>query len=88
MVGNGSAVRMNLHYNSQLQANVSPFWLFFCSYRRKYVEKDLFDNQEPPVRHDLSYFPTVNDLKNHIHTALADIETGTLPLREVSLIYT
>ncbi|XP_067951100.1 calcium-responsive transcription factor-like [Watersipora subatra] len=52
---------------------------------RKFVEKELFDTQEPPVRHHLSFFPTVSDLKNHIHTALLDIENGTLPLREASM---
>ena len=32
-----------------------------------------------PERHDLTMFPTVNDLKNHIHQALKDIDSGLLP---------
>ena len=31
-----------------------------------------------PERHDLTLFPTVNDLKNHLHQALKDIENGSL----------
>nr|XP_033800923.1 calcium-responsive transcription factor [Geotrypetes seraphini]XP_033800924.1 calcium-responsive transcription factor [Geotrypetes seraphini]XP_033800925.1 calcium-responsive transcription factor [Geotrypetes seraphini]XP_033800927.1 calcium-responsive transcription factor [Geotrypetes seraphini] len=34
---------------------------------RKFVEQELFKPDEVPERHNLSYFPTVNDLKNHIH---------------------
>ena len=60
-------------------------FLFDIHSHRKWVERDLFANREAPLRHDLSYFPTVPDLKNHIHTALTDIENGTLPLREVSV---
>ena len=37
-----------------------------------------------PERHDLTMFPTVNDLKNHIHQALKDIESGVLPVTMVS----
>jgi hypothetical protein len=33
---------------------------------------------EVPERHDLTLFPTVNDLKNQIHQALVDVENGTL----------
>ncbi|XP_063788301.1 calcium-responsive transcription factor [Pseudophryne corroboree] len=36
---------------------------------RKFVERELFKLDEIPERHNLSYFPTVNDLKNHIHEA-------------------
>ena len=31
-------------------------------------------------RHDLSLFPTITDLKNHIHQAVKDIENGSLAL--------
>ncbi|NXX81797.1 CARTF factor, partial [Urocolius indicus] len=34
---------------------------------RKYVERELFKPDEVPARHNLSFFPTVNDIKNHIH---------------------
>ncbi|XP_045910436.1 calcium-responsive transcription factor-like isoform X3 [Micropterus dolomieu] len=34
---------------------------------RRFVEKDLCKCISPPERHDLRYFPTVNDIKNHIH---------------------
>lgn len=34
---------------------------------RKFVERELFKPDEIPERHNLSYFPTVNDIKNHIH---------------------
>ena len=35
---------------------------------------------EVPERHDLTLFPTVNDLKNQIHQALVDVENGTLAI--------
>ncbi|XP_074857152.1 calcium-responsive transcription factor isoform X2 [Carettochelys insculpta] len=34
---------------------------------RKFVERELFKPDEVPERHNLSFFPTVNDIKNHIH---------------------
>ena len=51
---------------------------YFC---RRYVEKELFDSADQvPEKHNLSYYPTVNDLQNHIHQALKDIEAGVLPV--------
>lgn len=50
---------------------------------RKYVERELCTTEQTsfvPERHNLSYFPTVNDLQNHIHLALKDIKEGTLAL--------
>ncbi|KAK3096922.1 hypothetical protein FSP39_004786 [Pinctada imbricata] len=47
---------------------------------RHYVVRDLYGGQEVPERHDLTLFPTVNDLKNHIHQACRDIENGSLPI--------
>lgn len=48
---------------------------------RSYVLREMFAGLDTtPERHDLTLFPTVNDLKNHIHQALKDIENGTLPL--------
>ncbi|BFZ24855.1 hypothetical protein BsWGS_27894 [Bradybaena similaris] len=47
---------------------------------RRFVIRDLFQvTGHLPERHDLTMFPTVNDLKNHIHQALKDIESGLLP---------
>ncbi|RUS75636.1 hypothetical protein EGW08_016607 [Elysia chlorotica] len=48
---------------------------------RRFVVRELFQGTgQVPERHDLTMFPTVNDLKNHIHQALKDIENGTLPV--------
>lgn len=47
---------------------------------RAYVIRHLYNGREIPERHDLTLFPTVNDLKNHIHQALKDIECGSLAL--------
>ena len=46
---------------------------------RRYVEKDLFP-EYTPEKHNLQYYPTVNDLQNHIHQAIKDIEAGVLPI--------
>ena len=55
---------------------------------RRYVEKELFDGGETaPEKHNLSYFPTVNDLQNHIHQALKDIERGVLPVNAPTVSY-
>jgi hypothetical protein len=43
------------------------------------VEKDLFP-EYTPEKHNLQYYPTVNDLQNHIHQAIKDIEAGVLPI--------
>ena len=46
---------------------------------RAYVLRELFTGIDMvPERHDLTLFPTVNDLKNHLHQAFKDIENGTL----------
>ncbi|CAH1799426.1 unnamed protein product [Owenia fusiformis] len=48
---------------------------------RRYVDRDLYDGSgEVYEKHNLSYYPSVNDLQNHIHQALKDIETGKLPV--------
>ncbi|GFR66672.1 calcium-responsive transcription factor-like [Elysia marginata] len=50
---------------------------------RRFVVRELFQGTgQVPERHDLTMFPTVNDLKNHIHQALKDIESGVLPLSQ------
>ncbi|GFO28374.1 calcium-responsive transcription factor-like [Plakobranchus ocellatus] len=52
---------------------------------RRFVVRELFHARgQVPERHDLTMFPTVNDLKNHIHQALKDIESGVLPLHPSS----
>ena len=33
-----------------------------------------------PEKHNLYFFPTVNDLQNQIHQATKDIEDGILPV--------
>ncbi|XP_040295593.1 calcium-responsive transcription factor [Bufo bufo] len=45
---------------------------------RKFVERELFKPDEIPERHNLSYFPTVNDLRNHIHETLKALGNGEL----------
>ncbi|KAK6168617.1 hypothetical protein SNE40_019814 [Patella caerulea] len=47
---------------------------------RCYVTKDMYPGTDMPERHDWTLFPTVNNIKNHIHQALKDIENGTLAL--------
>ncbi|XP_049340552.1 calcium-responsive transcription factor isoform X3 [Astyanax mexicanus] len=36
---------------------------------RKFVEREMFKADSVPERHNLCYFPTVNDIKNHMHEA-------------------
>ncbi|XP_031437157.1 calcium-responsive transcription factor isoform X2 [Clupea harengus] len=36
---------------------------------RKFVEREMFKAEKVPEKHNLCYFPTVNDIKNHIHEA-------------------
>lgn len=47
---------------------------------RKYVEKDLSGDDQALIieKHNLSLFPTVNDLQNHIHRAVDDLNCGKL----------
>ncbi|ESO85027.1 hypothetical protein LOTGIDRAFT_236047 [Lottia gigantea] len=47
---------------------------------RNFVTKDMYPGSGIPERHDWTLFPTVNNIKNHIHQALKDIENGTLAL--------
>ncbi|XP_027252807.1 calcium-responsive transcription factor isoform X3 [Cricetulus griseus] len=44
--------------------------------RWKFVERELFKPDEVPERHNLSFFPTVNDIKNHIHEVQKSLRTG------------
>ncbi|XP_030066558.1 calcium-responsive transcription factor isoform X1 [Microcaecilia unicolor] len=43
---------------------------------RKFVEQELFRPDDVPERHNLSYFPTVNDIKNHIHEVQKALGSG------------
>ncbi|XP_054579002.1 calcium-responsive transcription factor [Eptesicus fuscus] len=43
---------------------------------RKFVERELFKSDEVPERHNLSFFPTVNDIKNHIHEVQKSLRNG------------
>ncbi|KAJ8256060.1 hypothetical protein COCON_G00199240 [Conger conger] len=43
---------------------------------RKFVERELFKSDKVPERHNLCYFPTVNDIKNHIHEAQKKLPPG------------
>ncbi|NXI58243.1 CARTF factor, partial [Chloroceryle aenea] len=45
---------------------------------RKYVERELFKPDEVPERHNLSFFPTVNDIKNHIHEVQKSLRNGEM----------
>ncbi|RMC18453.1 hypothetical protein DUI87_04342 [Hirundo rustica rustica] len=45
---------------------------------RKYVERELFTPDEVPERHNLSFFPTVNDIKNHIHEVQKSLRNGEM----------
>ncbi|KAI8488838.1 hypothetical protein Bbelb_333560 [Branchiostoma belcheri] len=51
----------------------------------KFVEKELFGGSDSvPERHNLSYFPTVNDIQNHVHLAQMAIERGELAVTAVT----
>nr|KAF6352989.1 calcium responsive transcription factor [Pipistrellus kuhlii] len=43
---------------------------------RKFVERELFKSDDVPERHNLSYFPTVNDIRNHIHEVQKSLRNG------------
>lgn len=40
------------------------------------MERELFKSDEVPERHNLSFFPTVNDIKNHIHEVQKSLRNG------------
>ncbi|XP_023366209.1 calcium-responsive transcription factor isoform X2 [Otolemur garnettii] len=45
---------------------------------RKFVEREMFKPDEVPERHNLSFFPTVNDIKNHIHEVQKSLRNGDM----------
>ncbi|XP_067301062.1 calcium-responsive transcription factor isoform X2 [Pseudorasbora parva] len=47
---------------------------------RRFVEHEMFKSEEVPERHNLCYFPTVNDIKNHIHEAQKALQLTPGPL--------
>ncbi|XP_030913663.1 calcium-responsive transcription factor isoform X2 [Geospiza fortis] len=52
---------------------------------RKYVERELFTPDEVPERHNLSFFPTVNDIKNHIHEVQKSLRSGEMVYNSESI---
>ncbi|NXA65523.1 CARTF factor, partial [Mohoua ochrocephala] len=52
---------------------------------RKYVERELFTPDEVPERHNLSFFPTVNDIKNHIHEVQKALRNGEMVYNSESI---
>ncbi|NWR64862.1 CARTF factor, partial [Bucorvus abyssinicus] len=52
---------------------------------RKYVERELFKPDEVPERHNLSFFPTVNDIKNHIHEVQKSLRSGKMVYNSESI---
>ncbi|KAF4796753.1 Calcium-responsive transcription factor [Turdus rufiventris] len=52
---------------------------------RKYVERELFSPDEVPERHNLSFFPTVNDIKNHIHEVQKSLRNGEIAYSSESI---
>lgn len=55
------------------------------TYDRKYVERELFTPDEVPERHNLSFFPTVNDIKNHIHEVQKSLRNGEMVYNSESI---
>uniref|UniRef100_A0AAZ3Q917 Calcium-responsive transcription factor n=1 Tax=Oncorhynchus tshawytscha TaxID=74940 RepID=A0AAZ3Q917_ONCTS len=54
---------------------------------RRFVEREMFKSEEVPERHNLCYFPTVNDIKNHIHEAQKTFQQaggGTTDITQVT----
>ncbi|XP_056107686.1 calcium-responsive transcription factor isoform X2 [Rhinichthys klamathensis goyatoka] len=47
---------------------------------RRFVEHEMFKSEDVPERHNLCYFPTVNDIKNHIHEAQKALQLTAEPL--------
>uniref|UniRef100_A0A671NRU2 Calcium responsive transcription factor n=1 Tax=Sinocyclocheilus anshuiensis TaxID=1608454 RepID=A0A671NRU2_9TELE len=47
---------------------------------RRFVEREMFKSEEVPERHNLCYFPTVIDIKNHIHEAQKALQMTTGPM--------
>uniref|UniRef100_A0A8C3TS07 Calcium-responsive transcription factor n=1 Tax=Catharus ustulatus TaxID=91951 RepID=A0A8C3TS07_CATUS len=48
-------------------------------------ERELFSPDEVPERHNLSFFPTVNDIKNHIHEVQKSLRNGEIAYSSESI---
>ncbi|CAM4670951.1 unnamed protein product [Leuciscus chuanchicus] len=46
----------------------------------RFVEHEMFKSEEVPERHSPCYFPTVNDIKNHIHEPQKALQLTAGPL--------
>ncbi|XP_051762405.1 calcium-responsive transcription factor isoform X2 [Ctenopharyngodon idella] len=79
-------VRKQLRYdtdgfNSPLFHLLKNYLLLLCERPgRRFVEHEMFRSEEVPERHNLCYFPTVNDIKNHIHEAQKALQLTAGPL--------
>ncbi|XP_030285216.1 calcium-responsive transcription factor-like isoform X3 [Sparus aurata] len=51
---------------------------------RRFVEQELFKCAGRPDRHNLRYFPTVNDIKNHIHESQKALRPSSSPAEVLS----
>lgn len=79
-------VRKQLRYDSD--GFKSPWFHLLKNYLpllcqcldRRFVEREMFKSEEVPERHNLCYFPTVNDIKNHIHEAQKALQLTAGPL--------
>lgn len=49
------------------------------------MERELFTPDEVPERHNLSFFPTVNDIKNHIHEVQKSLRNGEMVYNSESI---
>lgn len=49
------------------------------------MERELFKPDEVPERHNLSFFPTVNDIKNHIHEVQKSLRNGEMVYNSESI---
>ena len=60
--------------------------LYILSQRRHVVKEELSTNGKPE-KHDLTYYPTVHCIKNHIHQALKECQVAkcqAVPTSDVS----
>lgn len=79
-------VRKQLRYDSDgfkspLFYLLENYLLLLCERPgRRFVEHEMFKSEEVPERHNLCYFPTVNDIKNHIHEAQKALQLTAGPL--------
>lgn len=68
----------NLSFHLQAYCQMAYVFILFYFLYRKFVERELFKPDEIPERHNLSFFPTVNDIKNHIHEVQKSLGNGDM----------